>query len=185
VQEIVHIVHKVVHLAQKIVHLVQKIVHLVQEIIHLVQKILRLVQEIVPLVEEIVHGIVRKIAPVDDPFDNSNSCSFKVLDGTTFTWHLGPPLPSPVWGHCLVTTVTGELVTTGGWTSPSKYELEGLSRTHRLEGKREEGRTWKEMPDMKQGRAAHGCTADTYKVIGQEKLVSCSSDYSTRWLAIK
>ena len=34
--------------------------------------------------------------------------SVQVMDTLTFTWHLGPPLPAPVWGHCMATSNAGK-----------------------------------------------------------------------------
>ena len=60
--------------------------------------------------------------------------------------------------------IVGHVVYTGGWIDPAKDELKGLSQTWRLVGRREDGRKWKQSADMRQGRATHGCVADTYKV---------------------
>ncbi len=90
----------------------------------------------------------------------------QVLDSTTYTWHLGPPLPSATWGHCLVTAHTNQLVLVGGWKDSGHHNvLGGLAETHLLLGRRSEGRRWSRMPDMRQGRATHGCVAERYKVI--------------------
>ena len=66
--------------------------------------------------------------------------------------------------------IAGDMVYTGGWIDPTKEELKGLSQTWRLIGRREDGRKWKKLADMRQGRATHGCVADTYKVFQNNRV---------------
>ena len=40
--------------------------------------------------------------------DGGKRRSVQVMDTSTFTWHLGPPLPAPVWGHCMATSTAGK-----------------------------------------------------------------------------
>ena len=65
--------------------------------------------------------------------------------------------------------IAGDMVYTGGWIDPAKEELKALSQTWRLVGRREDGRKWIQLADMRQGRATHGCVADTYKVLYAKK----------------